>query len=65
MSLSSRKYRIVKETKGDFVIFNIQYQPVSTDDWYLLTSRPTFSQAEVAVIQAKLEPVREVVWEDA
>lgn len=60
-----KRYRIVKETKGDFLTFNIQYQPVSTADWFTLTSRSTFSEATKVVIQAKQEPVTEVVWEDA
>ena len=64
MSLSSKKYRIVKETKGAFVTFNIQYKPVGTDCWHLLTSRSSFSQATDVVIQAKQEPITEVVWED-
>lgn len=63
MSLSSKKYRIVKETKGQFVTFNIQYQ--ADDYWVGVTSRPTFDEATKVVIQAKQEPVTEVVWEDA
>lgn len=65
MSLSSKKYRIVKETKGAFVTFNIQYQKWNGGDWHLLTSRSSFSQATDVVIQAKQEPITEVVWEDA
>lgn len=63
MSLSSKKYRIVKETKGAFVTFNIQYQ--ADDYWFTMTSRPTFAEATKVVTQAKQEPITEVVWEDA
>jgi hypothetical protein len=65
LAFSPKKYRIVKETRGDFITFNIQYRPAGSYDWYLLTSRDSLYDAELAVLQAKQTVVTEVVWEDA
>lgn len=56
-----KRYRIVKETCGENINYSIERS--WDNDWIVLTSRPTFDEAEKAVAQLMTTVKREIVGE--